>query len=245
MDKRKNDEILVFVHGSGLPTEVFLQYKIISRTDKVRLYMAITQLSVDQIAALERCVQRICFQKTSIDLDGFQVFLDLITPFVKNDRIKFLINNRGAFNANPHSTIAYLIQKYLQTGFNGLVKYRVEEKGIHIDKAVSDTSNFVYNQLKYHIVKYLGIFNLLYKHHIANLKNIRIDEISGFERLISKLEYNAFSKNARIASDYGATNNIISFFEDGLPDSDRAAIIDDLDSYEINLFNKIKQMIES
>lgn len=244
IDRRRNNEIEFFVHGSGLPPEIFNQYRIISRTDKVRLYYAITQLSDEEISLLQKCITQINYPKIYINLDGFQIFLDLIEPFVKNKKMKFLITNKGVNNTNKHSTISYIISNYLNTGFNGLINYRLS-KGDHIDKAVSYASNFVYNLLKYQLVKYLGIFNLLYKYRVSTINKIAFGEVKGFERLISKLEYNAFSRNARIASDYGATGDIIALFEDDLSNSDKVKIVQNLDKYESYLFNRIKKVLES
>lgn len=243
-DLENKHEIEICILNSNLPDYVLQQYKVISKRDKVNLYYIIKQLSNVELQKIAICINKSCEKKPKIYLDGFQIILETLSPFIKNNNLNYLINNKGKNCTNPHSTLAYLINAYLNDGFNGLIKYKKDRKQKSTDTAIRETADFVYNVLKYHVVKYLGLFNIIYKYHISQLHELEIEDITGLDKLIAKLEYNAFSKQARAASDYGATNNIIEFFEENSDDK-KNKIMKNFDSYETKLFKKIKNIMDS
>ncbi|MCT1526937.1 hypothetical protein [Sphingobacterium hotanense] len=112
-----------------------------------------------------------------------------------------------------------------------------------IDSAMRETAELIYNTFKYQLVKYLGVFNLMYKYYISKIENKPLDETSGIDILLIKLEYNAFSEEAKIASDYGVPNKIVAYYDAKTPEQARN-IRNSFDSYEKNIFEKVKNIIE-
>jgi hypothetical protein len=112
-----------------------------------------------------------------------------------------------------------------------------------VDSAMRITAELIYNTFKYQLVKYLGVFNLMYKFYISKIENKPFEEASGIDILLTKLEYNAFSDEAKIASDYGVPNKIVAFYD--AKTTNQAKIIQNsFDPYERSIFEKIKKIIE-
>ena len=95
----------------------------------------------------------------NIDFDGFQAVLNVILPVVKTDtELYHLISkkSKSLYSGKEYSILCYLLYFYLKDGFRGAVDYKLNKK-VNIDTAMRETANFVYNILKYHVVKYLGV----------------------------------------------------------------------------------------
>lgn len=120
-----------------------------------------------------------------------------------------------------------------------------EEMSQCINGAMRETSELIYNTFKYQLVKYLGVFNLMYKYYISKIENKSFEESPGLDLLLTKLEYNAFSEKAKIASDYGVPNKIINYY-DALENSqeDARKVQNSFDSYERAIFEKVKKIIK-
>lgn len=168
----------------------------------------------------------------------------IILPIVKSKDLRHMIEYKGKDGDWKHSLLTYVVAAYLDKGFNGLVEYNVKKRAMSLDDAINGASNFVYNLLKYHLVKYLGAFNLIYKYHIAKIEGISEADVLGFDRLLSKFEYNAFSDKGRLASDYGSTHNIIEYYEhiDDNP-NEAAKIRKRFDNFEEKLFNNLEKVL--
>ena len=154
-------------------------------------------------------------------------------------------------------------QQHLRSGFNGIYEYNLknetklatenaEEKNKEIDEkakerlvntAMRKTSRLIYNIFKYQLVKYLGVFNLMYKFYISQHEKLEFEEVSGIDILLTKLEYNAFSDKAKIASDYGVPQNIVNFYDAKTKD-EAIKIKNNLDPYEKIIFEKISTLID-
>ena len=101
----------------------------------------------------------------------------------------------------------------------------------------------IFNTYKYQLVKYLGIFNLMYKYIESQKQDITLDEVYGIDKLLIKLEYNAFSEEAKIASDFGVPQKIVDYY-DSTNATDSKRILNEFDSYEKTVFERIKRIIE-
>jgi hypothetical protein len=106
-----------------------------------------------------------------------------------------------------------------------------------------ETADFVYNLLKYHAVKYLGVFNLMYKYIKANEEISKMEDVTGIDRLLSKLEYNALSSIGRKVSDYGVPTNVLTYFENYNKENDRSTELISFDDYEKGIVEKVKNLI--
>jgi hypothetical protein len=232
--KRKN--VVLEQTKRNIPDEILSQYKVISRLDKIRVYDSITELTDDDFKQIKKLISVINY-KLDIEYDGFQIVLDSISPIVKNEDLKFLIEFTG--KRGEHSMLTNLIHYYLAGGFKGSIRYHLGT-GKSIDESVKLTAKFVYNTLKYQTVKYLGVFNLMYKYYISQKNNQRFEDVSGLDKLLLKFEHNALTDEGRIASDYGVPSSVVDYYED---ENRRADIKSKFDNYELNSFNKIDRII--
>ena len=105
------------------------------------------------------------------------------------------------------------------------------------DTAMRNTADMVYNVFKFQLVKYLGVFNLIYQYFMSQKENKKIDEIPGITTLLQKLEYNAFNSDALILSDYGVPFKLIEYY-------DGPKGIKKFDAYEQYIDNKISIIIK-
>ena len=72
---------------------------------------------------------------------------------------------------------------------------------------------FVFNMLRYQVVKYFGLFNLLYKQFESTRKGVNVDEVNGIEALLLRLEYSADTRLGRQVSDIGASFNVVKYYD--------------------------------
>jgi hypothetical protein len=235
-DKHKKTNIRIEQLRRGISDEILAQYKIISRLDKIKVYDSIVNLSSSDFVQIKKLISVINY-KLDIDYDGFQIVLNIILPIVTNKNLIFLIENTG--QSGKYSTLTNLIHFYLKGGFRGSIDYHLKD-GKSIDEAVQKTSKFVYNTLKYQTVKYLGVFNLMYKYHIAKTEKKLFEDVSGIDKLLMKFEHNALTDDGRIASDYGVPSSIIDYYEN-IDSRDR--IKSKFDHYELKTFSKIEKII--
>lgn len=243
-DKIKKEDLEQKIKQSELPDYIFECFKVINCEDKIKIFDSLKRLNFDffALAEIKKCILKT--QANSINYDGFQIVLDIILSIVKSKDLRHMIEYKGKDGDWKHSLLTYVVAAYLDKGFNGLVEYNVKKRAMSLDDAINGASNFVYNLLKYHLVKYLGAFNLIYKYHIAKIEGISEADVLGFDRLLSKFEYNAFSDKGRLASDYGSTHNIIEYYEhiDDNP-NEAAKIRKRFDNFEEKLFNNLEKVL--
>lgn len=225
----------------NIPEQYIKLFKVISRDDKIFIYDRIKELTTlehNEIIKLIRTANR---KDPQIDFNGFQIIIDLLFPLIHNNKLQFLFSRSewDPINPSQYSRITNKLYWYLKDGFKGAYKFNHEKLSMDVDKAMRETADFVYNVLKYQIVKYLGVFNLMYKVERYQTLEKNFDDIKGLDRLLTKLEYNAFSKEARIANDYGVPATIIKYY-DSEP-TERLSI--NFDEYETEVFEKIQKLI--
>ncbi|EJG0295807.1 hypothetical protein DFX47_RS09175, partial [Vibrio parahaemolyticus] len=151
---------------------------------------------------------------------------------------------KGPNAGKLYSTLIYALSAYLSEGFSGTVRYnlsRLDPRGekITVDQAVRDSSRFVFNTLKYQLVKYLGVFNIMYKYYISTQLHNNMDENIGIDKLLIKLEYNATSEKGRLASDYGVPSSIIEYYDQG----ENQKFIAKFDEFESKKFDVIQKIL--
>ena len=206
-DKATKLSIIKEQRRKGLPNILFEQYKTVSRKDKIVVYDNILKLSNEEKVAVWDAVNRI---HTRFDLSwtGFEIIFDkILKPIITNKHLLGIITHKTEKN---YSIVIVKLHNYITGGFKALVNYEVNNKQRTYDQAIRYSADFVYNMLKYHVVKYLGVFDLIYKYINSKTSNCTMEDIPGIDRLLSKLEYNAFSEKGRLASDYGVSNNLLN-----------------------------------
>lgn len=235
-DKLRVNEIRNQQLEREIPDFVFNLYKVVSRMDKIKVYDRINSLDTSDLDSIKVLIRQINF-RLNIDYDGFQTILNVIEPVVKNAKLKFLIEYKR--DDEQYSMLTHFVYYYLSGGFSGSVSYKLRQ-GMNIDKAISETAEFVYNILKYQVVKYLGVFNIMYKLVESKKIGISFEEVNGLDRLITKLEYNALTDLGRIANDYGVPSAIVDYYENkDNADKIQAAF----DIYENIIFKKVEKLI--
>lgn len=237
-DKATKLSIIKEQRSKGLPNILFEQYKTVSRKDKIVVYDNILRLSNEEKTTVWDAVNRI---HTRFDLSwtGFEIIFDkILKPIITNKNLLGVIAHKTERN---YSIVIVKLHNYITGGFKELVNYEVNVKNNTYDVAIRHSADFVYNILKYHVVKYLGVFDLMYKYINAQASNCNMDDIPGIDRLLSKLEYNAFSEKGRIASDYGVSKNLLDYYECIETNEIRAnELKNSFDEYEKNLYNKVE-----
>lgn len=231
----------------GIPQEVLQLFKTISREDKIIVYDRIAKLDSSALNSVANLLEKTI--QNQIDFDGFQVVLDVIRPIVKDKNFVFLlgksmtIGDDGQPVEREYSRITYYLYFYLRDGFNGLFNFRVNTLNEDIDKAMRKASELVYNTFKYQLVKYLGVFNTMYKYRISVVTLKALDDVPGIDRLLTKLEYNAFSDKAKIASDYGVPQRIIDYY-DAKSEGSKNRILNSFDPFEKHVFVTTRRLFE-
>lgn len=235
-DREKIIDIKKEQSQRNIPDSIFNQYKVVSRLDKIKVYDSIQNLSDGNFDDIKKLIMS-TNSKMNIDYDGFQAILNVLEPIVKNKNVKFLIDHKTG--EGRYSILTHLVYYYLRDGFIGSMNHKVKN-GKTIDGAIRETADFVYNTLKYQVVKYLGVFNIMYKFSLSQKTQKNIDDVIGIDKLLMKLEYNALSDEGRIASDYGVPSNIVEYYENK---SRSTEIREKFDNYETEVFEKISKII--
>lgn len=145
---------------------------------------------------------------------GFQQIMDLILPIVREDKLRQLITIRTG-KQQQYSLVTVLLSSYLSGGFLSMVEFYVKRSDSPKtkDEAMRQVADFVYNVFKYHLVKYLGLFDIFFRYQVSKSENIDMEDVAGLGLLLQKLEYNALSPNARKVSDYGVPFKLIDCYD--------------------------------
>lgn len=238
-------ELLNQIEQRNIPIEIFNAYKVINYSDKIKLYDVIYNLSLDENQKIKRLISSINRENVKIDFDGFDTVIVLLLPIVSNMEIANFITRkkRSPIDNKEHAILTYLLNAYLTYGFKGLVDFKITIQKKDVDKSMQESSKFIYNTLKYQLVKYLGVFNSLYK-YVRSQKEGK-EDIIGIDKLLSKLEHNAFTKSGKLASDYGVPYRIVKYYDSLESNSNEAKIIQSkFDSYELVAFEKFKKILD-
>jgi hypothetical protein len=249
-DIQLKEEILDEQEKRGISEEIMALYEMIPRNSKIYLYDQINSLSSEQLLFLKNFANKIHKSMRGsifIELSGLQVLIDTIKNIVVNQKLRNLLDSRyvvkdknGIPTGEKRPILYVILISYFKNGFVGAVKYQVESKGLNVDYAVRSSSEMIFKTLKYEFVKYLGVFNLMYKYCISQKKGCEIDEVIGFDKLLVKLEYNSISKNGRLASDYGVPHKIVEYYDNG--ESQKA--IGQFDEFEKQKFINFNNMLK-
>ena len=236
-DKDKNIKIILEQEQQkrNIPDIIMKQFKAVGYSDKIKVYDAINSGNYD--SSIRSFIMSINMPKMGFNWNDFEDILRIIGPIVpQNSKLGSLIENKSDYG---YAMLTIKLHNYIKNGYYGLLQYQLENKKVKIDKAIRDTSDFVYNVLKYQLVKYLGVFDLMYRYIKSKKSNMQIEEITGINKLLQILEYNALSDKARLVSDYGAPFNVIKSYEDNINNSREY-----FDNYELYIKSKIDSLLK-
>ena len=209
-----------------------------AKSDKIKIYDHIKSLSAIRKDSISQLIQSINNPNgVAINWDGFQTVLDVISP-ITNGTLSDLIIRRTHQDTGPHSILVPMLHNYLSGGFGQVVQYELD-RGESIDNATRKTARFVYTTAKYQLVKYLGVFNVMYKYIRSVEKKADFEETAGVDRLLAKLEYNAITDIGRKVSDYGVPERVLRFYEE-----DRKHSIErSFDDFERKVFRNVENIV--
>ena len=239
-DKLRKENILLEQERRQIPSKILDLFKVVSRADKIKLYDSISDLNEAQFSQIRMLIRKINNPMyISIDWDGMQIILQCIVPIV-NSNLRGLIERKTNNGEGEHSIIIPILNNYLEKGFKGLVSYKRKSQGETTDQATRSTARFVFNTAKYQLVKYFGVFNVMYKFHRSNIENVEFEGVAGIDKLLTKLEYNALTELGRKVSDFGVPDKVLRYYEN----DQSVNIINTFDDFELKAFNKVKVLVE-
>mgnify|MGYP005758137789 FL=1 len=210
-----------------LDMNVIKKFKTIKLSDKIKLYEIILKLPDYK----KEAVKFVLNYGNRLNWDNFEVLLECIYPIIENDDLKKLIESK---TKRGFSALTVKVANYLTEGFPGVLKYELERKST--DSAVKETSKLTFNIFKYHLVKYLGLIDILLKYNIAKQRKCNVDDISSsVTSLISLLEYSCTNSDAKRISDYGVPFKVIKYL-----DSLDRNVYNRFDKYEYMIYQNIK-----
>lgn len=204
---------------SGIPTSVFECFCIVGPKDKLKLYDLISNLpdnAINTVKQVPLTLEQSHAQR--LHWDGFQQIIELILPIIHEDKLKNLITIK-AKPQQRYSVLTVLLSSYLKGGFLSMVRFYTNRptNPKTKDDAIRRVADFVYNVFKYHLVKYLGLFDVFFRYYISKSENIDMEQVAGLGLLLQKLEYNALSPTARRISDYGVPFKLIDCYDSKTP----------------------------
>lgn len=230
-DYELKKEQLSLIELYSFPSYVVERSKVFSISDKIFIYKALQKLSHEDVNKLNTFMKNLQ-GALFIEKQGFEIMISILRNMQIKD--KQLVHLFGVFEQTGISRLFYALTTYIRDGFNGTLEFNLRNK--NIDAAMRQTSRYVFNTFKYSLVKYLTLFDLMYRHFIACATDENAEDINGLQPLIFKLEYNAKTERGIVASDYGVPNNVIKYFDNELG-------IDRLDAYEQNFIAKIEKLL--
>lgn len=238
-ERQEKASILLQVAAAEIPSEVFDCFRIVGSKDKLILYSYISRMPWWTIEEIKRVSQSLAQSGAHrLYWSGFQQIMDMILPIVREDKLKQLITIRTG-KQQQYSLVTVLLSSYLNGGFLSMVEFYVKRSDSPKtkDEAMRQVADFVYNVFKYHLVKYLGLFDVFFRYQVSKSENINMEDVAGLGLLLQKLEYNALSPNARKVSDYGVPFKLIDCYDSKTPyDKDQ------FDEYEQHIDQEISRL---
>ncbi len=206
------------------------KYKVIGISDKLIIYDSIFNFNKSDYDKINDLIMKIN-SSNDISWNGFQLVINTLLPIIKNAKLKFLMT-KNCENVN-YSVLIPMVSNYLKDGFLGTLRYNLKKEK-DIDIAMRKSADLIYNVFKYQLVKYLGIFDLMYRCVKFNKFGKNFNNEICLSRLIKKLEYSVVTKNGQILNDYGVPYNLLSYYEKG-----DFSIKKNFDNYENYIDKKI------
>ncbi|MDD3245168.1 MAG: helicase-related protein [Candidatus ainarchaeum sp.] len=230
-DRRTKQELLNEAKQIGIYKDIIEQFKSVSLRDKIILYKSMQQITDEDNIKICNLIKEINYRK--LNWEGFEVLLRHIYLILQNDSLKRLIDYK---TKKQFSVLTVKVNSYIEGGFNGIFQYEINENG-NTDSAVRKSAELSFNLFRYHLVKYLGLFDLIYRYNKAVQENCAIENVSGLSVLLQLLEYGSKTDSGRIVSDYGVPFKVLHYI-----DTHNSSIR--LDKYELDILKRIKVLFD-
>lgn len=238
-ERQEKESIQAQIIATDIPPEVFNCFRVVGPNDKLLLFQIITQKLPQYSSEVSQVSITLASSNAhKLYWDGFQVIINILLPIIHEEKLKNLIFSHVGQN-QKYSLVTVLLSSYLEGGFLSMVKYYTEVSGnpLSKDQAIRKVADFVYNVFKYHLVKYLGLFDVFYRYYISKQRNVDISDVAGLGLLLQKLEYNALSPTARKVSDFGVPFKLIDCYDSEFYDKGQ------FDAYEKYIDSNIAQLL--
>lgn len=239
-DSENKKLMLKEVKDRNIPSEIIEQYKTICISDKIKIYDNIQVLNEVQFNRIKSLIANLKIKK-QITWEGFQEIINILKPIIKDKSLLSLVEKKCKSNNDIQgvqcSVITAQVYYYLRGGFFEMLNFY--NKRMNYNEAMRRVAYMIYNVFKYQLVKYLGVFNLMYQYILSRDSGKALDEIPGITILLQKLEHNAYSTTALILSDYGVPFKLIDYYDDENVKKNK----DTFDSYEQYIDTKISRII--
>lgn len=234
-DKKTKHELLTEAKSLGINNDIIEQFKSVPLKDKIVLFKSLRNISDVELLTIKNLIQEQYMNK--LNWDGFETVLRFIYPIINNDSLKRLIDCKTG-PLQKYCALTVKVHSYITEGFKGIYQYELQNKS-NADAAIRKTAELSFNLFRYHLVKYLGIFDLIYRYQRAETLNKLPDDIYGISIILQLLEYGAKSPEGKIISDYGVPFNVLHYI-----DSQHSFSIDNLDKYELEKLSDIKKLFD-
>lgn len=193
-----------------MPEACFDEFRTVAYEDKIYLYNTIARFSESDRDKINELIRRFVGQHKTY-YAGLELICQSVRSIIKNDNLRFYVENGDPQRGNCY--LVDMISAFVARGFAGSVNYYIIKKNIGVDAGVRKAAEFVFNILRYQVVKYFGLFNLMYKNYESVRTGKPLDEISGIEALLLRLEYSADTQLGRKASDIGASFKVVNYYD--------------------------------
>jgi hypothetical protein len=226
----------------NLPRNLYCVFKTFSVEDKAFLYSSICRLTEDELKAIELFIQTYNHKRTCKQA-GLDIICNAIKRIVDKKSALFNLLNKTEPD-RKYCILTYMLPNYLNNNFSESVNYYIKE-GEEVDVAVRKVGKLMYTVMKYEAVKYFGLFNVAYKCFLAQKNSLNYDDVKGMDILLHKLEFQAETRLGRLASDAGATPNVINYYDSIENENiDSYKIYRELDDFEKQNITSIKDIVE-
>jgi len=227
-EKKTKKELLEEAHSLGLTDDIIHQFKTIKLSNKIKLYKLIKNISNVDIQR----IQNVCTTYRGLNWDNFDLILDYIKPIISSKELLNMIEYKSKNQKN--SVLTVKVYNYIEKGYPGILKY--EKQNNPTNKAIREVAKLTFNLFKYELVKYLGVFDLLFRFVLSQRDNINIDDIQGINTLLKYLEYNSITEDGKKISDYGVPFKVLHYI-----DTKNEYLKTGFDSYEQVIYNDIRK----
>ena len=227
-EKKTKKELLEEAHSLGLTDDVIFQFKTIKLSDKIFLFKKIKTIQESEIQK----IQNVCTTYQGLNWDNFDLILKYIKPIISNRELLNMIEYKSTNQKN--SVLTVKVYNYIEYGYPGILKY--EKQSVSTDRAVREVAKLTFNLFKYELVKYLGVFDLLFRFVLSQKNNIPIDEVVGINTLLKYLEYNSTTEDGKKISDYGVPFKVLHYV-----DTKKESLKRGFDAFEQLVYNDIKK----
>ena len=227
-ERKTKKELLEEAHSIGLTDDIIHQFKTIKLSDKMFLYKKIKNIQEPEIQK----IQNVCTTYQGLNWDNFDLILKYIKPIISNRELLNMIEYKSTNQKN--SVLTVKVYNYIEHGYPGILEY--EKRSAPTDRAVREVSKLTFNLFKYELVKYLGVFDLLFRFVLSQKNNISIDEVVGINTLLKYLEYNSTTEEGKKVSDYGVPFKVLHYV-----DTKNEYLKRGFDAFEQLVYNDIKK----